>query len=293
MFQGFGRATEPGATADDAGSASSPRRDWSILMPFFNEREYLPATLQSLARQHEAPMIILIDNGSTDGSARIAVNLCKRLGLAHQLIEECQPGKVAALTAGLALVTTPYVATCDADTWYPDTYLANAQSLLEEDGCAAAGAFFVGPKAGAFRRALGALHILTAARVLPAQCHAGGAGQVFVTAALRLAGGFDPARWNLVLEDHEIVHQVMKIGEMRYGAGLWCVPSPRQRDRASVKWSFAEQMIYQASIKRSGDWFFYDFLAARLAARSLSSDRLRESAFQQPGYVDATPYPVC
>lgn len=291
MFQEFGRAAEIGATIDGAGAA--PRRDWSVLLPFFNERDYLPDTLESLARQHEAPTVILIDNGSTDGSARLAVALCKRLGLAHSLVEECKPGKVAALTAGLALVTTPYVATCDADTWYPDTYLANAQALLEEDGCAAAGAFFVPRGAGPARRALGALHILAASRVLPAQCHAGGAGQVFLTSALRLVGGFDPARWNMVLEDHEIVHQVMKIGAMRYSAALWCAPSPRTRDRASVKWTFAEQMVYQASIKRSGDWFFYDYLATRLAARSLSSDRLRESAFQQPGYVDATPYPVC
>jgi len=239
------------------------------------------------------PRIVLIDNGSTDGSAGVATSECRRLGLPFVLVTEPAPGKVAALAAGLRHVATPYVATCDADTWYPDHYLAQAELMLERDDVAAGGAYFVPRRASSWRLLAGACHILAAARLLPAQCHAGGAGQVFKTAALKLAGGFDPRRWNYVLEDHEIIHQVTKIGTMRYSGALWCAPSPRKRDRASVKWTAVEQLCYQATISRRGDWFFYQFLGRRLAARRLSSERLRERAHQQQrehGHVAA--YPV-
>jgi glycosyltransferase involved in cell wall biosynthesis len=287
--------------------------EWTVLLPFFNERDYLDDTLASLAAQHERPFVILIDNGSTDGSAHVATAAARTHGLDHLLLTETRPGKVAALAAGLRHVATPYVATCDADTWYPRHYLAEAKALLERDGSVAAGAYFVRREAGRLRRMAEACHIVGAARFFPSQCHAGGAGQVFHTAALRLAGGFDPARWNLVLEDHEIVHQVMKLGAMRYSTDLWCAPSPRKRDRASVKWTAAERLRYATTVGRDGDRFFRDYLAPRLIARSLSSDRLRERQHQtQPpsGYVqdqpakprphpvfsdlsDATPYSVC
>ena len=279
MFQDFLRHDEIGLTVGDA----VPRRSgWSVLLPFFNERDCIADTVASLARQDERPLVILIDNASTDGSAELAVAACRDHDVPYVLVHERRPGKVAALAAGLACVTTPFVATCDADTWYPAHYLATAQTLLERPGVAAAGAFFVARAAGTAQRVAAALHVKLIARLLPSQCHAGGAGQVFRTAALRGAGGFDPQRWNLVLEDHEIIHRVLKHGAMGYSTGLWCSPSPRKRDRASVRWTLAERLCYiAAAAAQAGDWFFYNHLAGRLAARQLSSDRLRERRYQR------------
>lgn len=278
MFQDFLRHDELGLKIGEAAA----RRDWSVLLPFFNERDCIGDTVASLARQDERPLVILIDNASTDDSADVAVAACRDHDLPYVLVHERRPGKVAALAAGLACVTTPFVATCDADTWYPAHYLATAQTLLERTGVAAAGAYFVARAAGTARRVASALHVNIAARLLPAQCHAGGAGQVFRTVALRGAGGFDPQRWNLVLEDHEIIHRVLKHGAMDYSTSLWCSPSPRKRDRASVRWTLAERLCYiVTAATQTGDWFFYNHLATRLAKRQLSSDRLRERRYQR------------
>jgi glycosyltransferase involved in cell wall biosynthesis len=276
MFKTF---VQPDDVSKATFANDDARRDWTVLLPFFNERDFLEGTLASLARQSEPPLVILIDNGSTDGSGAIARAACVRLRLAHVLLREMTPGKVAALASGFALVSTPYVATCDADTWYPETYLANARAVLERGDCAAAGAYFVAADATAWQRMRKALHTVAAAALLPGQCHTGGAGQVFRTEALRRAGGFDPSRWNMVLEDHEIMHRVRDHGRLGYHSALWCAPAPRERDRNSTRWTLAERLCYHATTAWAGDWFFYGFLADRLAARRLSSERLRERAY--------------
>ena len=270
---------------------------WNVLVPFFNESACLDATLESLAAQTVRPRIILIDNGSTDGSGALARAACHRLGLDYDLLVEPRPGKVAALALGLRRVTSPYIATCDADTWYPPQYLAEAQRVLER-GHAVAGAFFVPPAADAATRRREGRRIATTAMLLRGQCHTGGAGQAFRTETLRQAGGFDPGRWGYVLEDHEVIHRVMKHGSMGYAGALWCCPSPRERDRESIRWTLGERLLYCVAAPVAGDWFFYRFLATRLRGRRLTSERIRERSFQDVGRVlapqsGARPDPVC
>lgn len=268
-------------------------RAWSILLPFFNERDYLPATIASLAVQSVPMMLILVDNGSTDDSAGIARAACHGHGLDYLLITEPLPGKVAALRTGLDCVRTPLVATCDADTLYPPHYLATAEAILAKPGCVAAGAYFVAPGADEEARRAAARLVLTVARLLPRQSHTGGAGQAFRTSALRAAGGFDADRWNYVLEDHEIIHRVMRTGTMDYAHDLWCAPSRRERDRASIRWTLFERLVYTVAAPKAGDWFFYSFLAARLRRRRLLSNRIRERQYQYlEGPVLAPPHPV-
>lgn len=270
-----------------------PATDWTVLLPFFNERDYLAATIASLAAQTVPFRLILIDNGSTDGSALVAEAAALAHGLDHVVLTERVPGKVAALKAGLQLVRTRWTATCDADTLYPPAYLAEAGRLLSRRGCVVAGAYFIAPDAGEVARAIEATAITTAGRLLPRQCHAGGAGQAFCTATLRGVGGFDPALWNYVLEDHEVIHRMLPHGAMLYSRGFWCRPSARDRDRASIRWTFVERLMYAASAPFAGDWFFYRFLGPRLRERKLASHRIRERQFQvDEGQGFATPHPV-
>lgn len=268
------------ASAAPAATTIRPAPSWSVLLPFFNERDCVAATIESLGAQTVPVRLILIDNGSTDGSGAIARAACDRLGLDYLLLTETRPGKVQALQTGLAWVRTPHVATCDADTFYPSTYLAAAQALLAQDGCVVAGAYWSQPGDDAETRARAGRKMLATARALPRQCHTGGAGQCFRTDVLLRAGGFDPKRWGYVLEDHEIIHRVMRHGTMRYAIDLWCAPSPRDRDRPSIRWTLVERLAYSALAPIAGDWFFYRFLARRLAARHLLSRSIRERAFQ-------------
>lgn len=258
--------------------APPPGPAWSVLIPFFNARDHLPATIESLARQSVPFTLVLVDNGSTDGGAKIAEAACRAHRLDYLLITERMPGKVAALRAGLAWVRSRWVATCDADTFYPAQYLAAAQAVLSRPGHVAVGAYFVPPEISDAARLTEAARFLARAVLLPRQSHAGGAGQAFCTRALRAAGGFDAARWNFVLEDHEVAHRVMRLGRMGYTSDLWCSPrpGPRPRGRDPVRWTRFERLLYAAAAPLAGDWFFYRFLARRLQRRRLLSDRMRE-----------------
>ena len=256
---------------------------WSVILPFFNEAGLLRATLAGLAAQSARAFVILVDNGSTDGSGAIAERAAREFGLAYRLVHEATPGKVHALHTGLTHVDTRFVATCDADTWYPADYLREAERLLRQRGCVVAGAFYTAPDPSAEALARAGRGMMRRARLLPRQSHTGGAGQAFRTDALRAAGGFDPRRWNYVLEDHEIIHRVTRYGQMRSGERFWCAPSPRPRDRASIRWNLTERLVYSAAAPWAGDWFFYRFLAGRLRARQLTSERIRERAFQPVG----------
>lgn len=262
---------------------------WTVVVPFFNEERDLAATLESLAAQTVRFRLVLVDNGSLDASARVATETCERLGLDHILLHQGLPGKINALHLGLDHVHTRFVATCDADTYYPADYLAQAQALLEKPGCVVAGAYFIAPRDGEAERRRESAAIRLAARVLPRQCHAGGAGQAFRTEALKAAGGFDARHWNYVLEDHEVIHRVMRHGTMAYADGFWCVPSDRERDRESIRWTLTERLVYSIAAPFAGDWFFYDFLAKRLRARRLTTERMREKAYQHLAGVVGEP----
>ncbi|WP_308515714.1 glycosyltransferase family 2 protein [Sphingomonas flavescens] len=248
---------------------------WTVIIPFFNEQEFIAEALRSVATQYERPELILVDNRSTDRSRAIAEAECERLGLAYVLLDERQPGKVHALRAGLAWVRTPFVATFDADTSYPPNYLESATRLLKHDKCVGAQAYYVRSHWRSTRRFLAAAHLICATWLLPNQCHNGGAGQVFITDVLRHSGGFDADRWNLILEDHEIVHRVSRFGHFRCSRDFWCCPSRRERDLPVLRWSLGERLAYHFTPARFQSKFFYDFLGPRLTARGLLGSAAR------------------
>lgn len=249
--------------------------EWTCVIPFFNEAQQLPRTLTSLADQNVPFKLVLVDNGSTDGSGAVAQSIASDLGLDHVLVEERRPGKVAALAAGIAVVATLLIATCDADTFYPPDYLDLGGQLLSREGIVAVGAFLA-PEAS--RRASNSFAVWRrwlAALLWPTQCHTGGAGQMFRADALRRAGGFCAKRWNLVLEDHEIFARLTAIGRIGYSRSLWCVPSKRRHRRSQVGWSPSERFVYRFTPIGRLNAFFTHFLGPRLMVRGQSSERLR------------------
>lgn len=77
-----------------------------IVLPCLDEARALPAVLAAVPTGCRA---VVVDNGSTDGSAAIAA----RLGAL--VVSEPQRGYGAAAHAGLCAATAPLVAFCDAD----------------------------------------------------------------------------------------------------------------------------------------------------------------------------------
>ena len=250
-------------------------RDWSVIVPFHNEIGFLARCLESLAAQTVPFELILVDNASTDGSGLFAQRLCAELGLKAQHMVELRPGKVAALQCGLAVVDSRFVATCDADTVYPASYLETAYRELRKPGCVAAVAATAPSQATKFQIAMQGLRLWLTSLLLPQQCLNGGAGQVFRTRQLRACGGFDPAIWNWVLEDHEIMARIEQLGRIAYARDFCCHPSDRPKAVDCRGWRIGEQLRYHLSAGWNRVAFFHEFLGPRLRERALSSEKLR------------------
>ena len=249
--------------------------DWSVLLPFYNERQYLRDTIRGLAHQTVQPLLILIDNASTDRSGEIAREACAEFGVRAIHLHEGRPGKVAALQCGLRLVESRFVATCDADTWYPASYLERAGSLLARPGTVAAIAANSPPEGTVLAARLAGWRLALTGAVLRQQCLNGGASQTFRTAALKACGGFDPAIWNWVLEDHEIMARIEGHGRIRYNRHFICHPATRPRAVDCRGWNLPEQLRYHLTESGERIDYFHEFLAPRLRDRALPSEMLR------------------
>lgn len=261
--------------------ASEPR--WSVVIPVYNERDFLPRTLLSLAVQTVPFRLIVVDNGSTDGCIAAARALVAEQGLDAEFLDEPQPGQVHALARGIAAARGELIAICDADTWYPPQYLERAAALFDARGprCVAVAACNPSTEAG-WRARLAIWHKLFAARLLSWQNHTSGACHCFRLDALRRAGGYDARLWPYVLKDHELMNRVLRHGSQAYDRGLWCVPSDRRRDRGGVRWTLGERLLYHVTPFRWQDRLFHRILAPRFAARGLGDTVLRAQPWQ-PG----------
>lgn len=249
---------------------------WSVVVPFFNEADFLAATVESLLAQTRKCRLILVNNASTDTSRSIAEALLAGRKGGHLLVDEPCAGQVYSLERGLALVETEFVAICDADTFYPPAYLARAEMLLEQDGVVVVSAWPRRLDAPPIRVALSALHRVGATRLLPWQNHVAGSGHAFCTAALDRAGGYSSGRWPFVLKDHELMARVMLEGRQAIDWGHWCSPSPRRLDRKGVRWTLAERLRYHATPRSGQVSFFEHWLAPRLARRNMRDTVLRD-----------------
>jgi glycosyltransferase involved in cell wall biosynthesis len=88
----------------------------SILVPVYNAEQYLPAMLESILRQTLGDFeVIMVDDGSTDGSAPILERAAARDPRFRLFRQEGNTGIVAALNRGLGECRAPYIARMDAD----------------------------------------------------------------------------------------------------------------------------------------------------------------------------------
>ena len=261
---------------------------WSVIIPYYNEAAFLADTLASIVAQELRPeRLILVDNASTDGSAAIAAAFMARYpAIATHHLSEPRPGQVNALETGIAAVDTEFVAICDADTVYPAHHLATADTQFSRAGPDVVAMMALGTAGdphGRRARTRRWLYAHVVSRLLRYQCHTGGYGHAFRTAALTAAGGYATAHWSFVLFDHELMHRIFSVGRSRYHVDLWCVSSDRRKSDARTRWSLAERVLYHATPFALKDWFFYSFLQRRFAARNLSGLNLRETrAWDEP-----------
>ena len=105
----------------------------SVIVPVYNVEKYLPACLDSICHQTLKELeIILVDDGSTDNSGRIAEQYAlqdKRIRVVHQ--RNGNPG--ATRNVGLELATGEYIGFVDSDDWIEPEMFASLYAKAETD----------------------------------------------------------------------------------------------------------------------------------------------------------------
>lgn len=260
------------------------KRSWSIVIPYFNEQEYLESCLSCILQQIKKPdQIILVNNASTDGSYKISVDFKEKYKDDFDIIllDEHEQGKIFALMSGSSLVQTTHFAVWDADTFYPPAYIAYAdEAYMHNHAAAAVMATSIKNTNISFKNWFRILKIQVLSRLYTSECHAGGYAETYNTKLYREVGGFDNKIWPYVFEDHEIVQRLLKVGKVLYPPKMWCVPSARRADRSRVTWTKKEKFIYRYTPFFLKDWFFYSFLGPRFERRGLNITRLREQPWK-------------
>jgi GT2 family glycosyltransferase len=110
-----------------AARASGPDTRVTVVLITRDRRPELARTLGHLAALPEQPGLIVVDNGSGDGSAAY---VRYRYPGATLIAARRNLGAVGR-NVGLRQVTTPYVAFCDDDTWWEPGSLALAADTLD------------------------------------------------------------------------------------------------------------------------------------------------------------------
>ncbi len=99
----------------------------TIVMITHNRREEVLRSLEHLRRLPECPEIVLVDNGSDDGTTTAVGTSDPRV----KILKLDENLGAAGRTVGVARASTPYVAFCDDDTWWEPGSLGRAVELFD------------------------------------------------------------------------------------------------------------------------------------------------------------------
>ncbi|MEU9915200.1 bifunctional polysaccharide deacetylase/glycosyltransferase family 2 protein [Streptomyces sp. NPDC051001] len=121
-------------------------RPVSVIVPAYNEKECIANTLESLARSTHPIEIIVVDDGSTDGTSEISLNAAHELGMTNvRVIRQENAGKPAALNNGVRNASYDIVIMMDGDTVFePDAVHQLVQPFADPEVGAVAGNAKVG-----------------------------------------------------------------------------------------------------------------------------------------------------
>lgn len=112
----------------------------SVIICSYNGSKRLAQTLKCLAKQ-EVPAqipweIILVDNASTDGTAKVASEEWAKhevLNCTFNVLNEQAQGRIHAFKTGFRAAKYEYVLTCDDDNWLCPKYVALGFQIMEAD----------------------------------------------------------------------------------------------------------------------------------------------------------------
>ncbi|HXJ78360.1 MAG TPA: glycosyltransferase family A protein [Candidatus Methylomirabilis sp.] len=103
----------------------------SVIVPAYNRERYLGAALESaLGQDHQPLEIIVVDDGSTDGTARVA-----RSFTGVRYLYQSNQGAASARNAGIAASRGEHLAFLDSDdVWAPEKLRLQVDALRQHPG---------------------------------------------------------------------------------------------------------------------------------------------------------------
>jgi GT2 family glycosyltransferase len=105
---------------------SAPARV-AVVMITHNRREEVLRSLDHLTRLPERPPVVLVDNGSPDGTAAAVTRRFPQV----EVLDAGGNRGAAGRNLGVRRVDAPYVGLCDDDTWWEPGCLARAADLFD------------------------------------------------------------------------------------------------------------------------------------------------------------------
>ena len=116
-----------------SGSSRRTGIELDLVIPALNEERRIAATLEAIGRKVEesglAVRIVVVDNGSVDGTAEVAAGVLDSK-VPVEIISCRTRGKGAAVRAGVLRSTAPFVGYCDADLSTPPSAVTSGVDLL-------------------------------------------------------------------------------------------------------------------------------------------------------------------
>lgn len=104
----------------------------SVVIPVYNERETIAEILRRVGRVRLASEIVVVDDGSTDGTREVLTQLARRRSRLRLILHERNRGKGAAVRTGIAAARGELVLIQDADLEYdPRDYRAMLAPIEE------------------------------------------------------------------------------------------------------------------------------------------------------------------
>ncbi|MCL7764205.1 glycosyltransferase family 2 protein [Polaribacter sp. Z014] len=111
------------------------RVDISVIIPVYNADKYIEKAIKSSLIQKEVDEIIIIDDGSTDNSLKICLNICEtenRIKIYYHKNHE-NLGRSASRNLGIKMATSKYIAFLDADDFYLPNRFTNDFKIFNKD----------------------------------------------------------------------------------------------------------------------------------------------------------------
>jgi glycosyltransferase involved in cell wall biosynthesis len=197
--------------------------DYSVVIATKDRQEYLRRTLESLARQAEAPLfeVIVVDNGSTDGTRSVVEARAQRVP-AVRYVAEPQPNRGKARNRGVELAAGRYVVFCDDDVSLPPGWLAAHATAQTGDDCVVNGPILNVPSYDARPKPA----LANYSRAFLCTCNASLSKEAFYR-----AGGFDESFDLYGWEDTELgvrLREAKCRWKFAWDAFLWHIKPPAE-----------------------------------------------------------------